>query len=308
MQYRGILAIAATLVVGVARADLTVHYKTSYETASGLPAAMTDMMKQQLASSMQDETTVQIHGEQIVSRLGKLISIIDYGKQQITLIHPETRRCATTSIAEFVQQTAGMMPPEAWQAMEAMKVDVKGEKSGKTALVHNVPVEENVVTMTMETSAPGAMPGVQLRLEMHHWMATAEALDKFPELKQWDARKWTSAGGLNSADIVSGTLAPGPSVDRIRAVMAELMKANSGFTLKSETRMFMPSMMQMLKAQGMDTGDGPIVSAVMEMDRFTTDPVPASYFAVPADYQAAPLADLLQELNPMKPGAPPIRH
>jgi TonB family protein len=302
MPYRKILALAAVLVVGRARADLTIHYKTSSETAAGLSASMTDMMKQQLAGTLPEETTIQIHGEQVASRMGKLICIVDYSKQQITLMHPATRRYVTTSTAEFVKQAGSMVPPEARQAMELMTVDVKGEKSGKTALVHNVPAEEHVVTMTIESSAPGAPPGVQLRMEMHHWMATAEALEKFPEFKQWNAQKWTSAGGLNPADILSGTFAPGPSADKLRAAMADLVKANSGVALKSETRMFMPAIMKMLQAQGVAGGEGPVVSVVMEMDRFTTDPIPAAVFAVPADYQAASLPDLLQELNPVKIG------
>lgn len=302
MLYRTLLAVAAALLIRDARADLTIHYKTSYQLAPGLPASMTDVMKQQLAGSMGDETTIQIQGDRVVTRTGKLIWIADYGKQQITLIHPGSKRYTTTTIADFAKQAAGLITPEARQAMDMVKVDVKGVKSGKTALIHDVPVEENVVTMTMEGAAPGSPPGVQVRMEMHHWMATPGALERFPEFKQWNVQKWSSGGGFNPADILSGGFTPGPSADKLRAAMQELIKENSGLALKSETRMFMPPMIQMLQAQGMAPGDGPMISTVMEMDRFTADPVPASVFEVPAGYQAAPLADLIQELNPAKPG------
>ncbi|HXA51426.1 MAG TPA: energy transducer TonB [Candidatus Acidoferrum sp.] len=303
MRYPRLLAIAAVLLARDARADLTIHYKTSYQLAPGLPASITDAMKQQLAASLPEETTIQIQGERVATHLGKLICIIDYGKQQITLLHPGTKRYATTATTDFAKQAASLISPEARQAMDAVKVDVKGVKSGKTALVRDVPVEENVVTMTMEGGAPGSPSQVQVRMEMHHWMATAEALQRFPELKQWNVQKWNSAGGFNPADLISGSFTPGPSAEKLRAAMQDLMKENSGLALKSETRMFMPPMMQMMQAQGITLGDGPMISTVMEMDRFTTDPVPASVFAVPADYQAVPLADLIQELNPAKPSA-----
>jgi hypothetical protein len=304
MQYPRLLAITAILLTRDARADLTIHYKTSYQLAPGLPASMTGVMKQQLAGSLPDETTVQIQGERVVTHLGGLICIVDYGKQQITLLHPGTKRYATASTSEFGKQAGSLISPEARQAMDAVKVDVKGVKSGQTALVHNVPVEENVVTMTMEGATPGGPAGVQVRMEMHHWMATAEALERFPELKQWNVQKWNSAGGFNAADLVSGSFTPGPAADKLRAAMQDLMKENSGLALKSETRMFMPPMMQILQAQGIAIGEGPMISTVMEMDRFTAEPVPASAFEVPAGYQPAPLADLIQELNPSKPRIP----
>src|SRR5260370_25342866 len=113
MRYPRFLAIAAVLLARDARADLTIHYKTSYQLAPGLPASITDAMKQQLAASLPDETTIQIQGERVATHLGKLICIVDYGKQQITLLHPGTKRYATATTTEFGKQPASLISPEA---------------------------------------------------------------------------------------------------------------------------------------------------------------------------------------------------
>jgi hypothetical protein len=141
-------------------------------------------------------------------------------------------------------------------------------------------------------------------MEIHSWMATAEALSRFPELKQWDAKKWAAASGFDQAEIMRSAFAPGPAQEKLRAAMRELAKSSTGISLKNETRVFMPMFAQLLQAQGGSASDGPTLETSMELDSFNADPIPDSVFQIPADYKLAPFVDLMREANPNKAQMP----
>lgn len=300
MRYLSIVAAAGFLLSPAARADLTVHYKTSFEFAPGLPPALADAMKLQMSSTVPAENSVQIHGDQVASKFGALTFIMDYGKKQLTVLHPATSRFATVPISDFSKQVEALLPPAARQAMQGVKVDINTGKSGKTAVVRTVPAEETLITLSIETPSPSGPP-VPMRMEMHNWMATPEALERFPELKQWNAKQWASVGGVDPAEIMVATFAQGPSAEKVRTAMRSLAKESTGLSVKTETRVFMPFLAQMVQAQGANIGDAPLVSTIMEMDRFNADPVPASAFEVPTGYKPAAFVDLMREFSSPKP-------
>ncbi|MBS1853960.1 MAG: hypothetical protein JST11_01240 [Acidobacteria bacterium] len=290
------------LLTPAARADLTIHYKSTFEFSSGLPPQMADAMKRQMAGAMPAESTVRIHGDQVASEFGKLTYLIDYGKQQVILLHPASKRYASLPAADFGKQVEALIPEQARAMMQQMKMDVTAAKSGKTAMVHNVPVEEFLLTLTVDVPNPAGTT-MQMKIEVHNWMATAEAVERFPELKQWNTKKWTSIAGLSPAEMSSSAFGQGPFAEKMREAMQGVMKDSTGLMLKSENRVFMPSMGQMLAAQGITVGDGPLMATTMEMDNYTTGSVPAAAFQVPSDYQPAPFADLMKEFNPAAAGA-----
>jgi hypothetical protein len=297
MQLRQLVGLAALLLAPAAYADLTIHYKSTFEFPSGLPAQMADAMKRQMAGSLPAESTVRVHGDQAVSNFGRLTCVIDYAKQQITLLHPESKRYATGPASGFAGAVQAMIPEQARAMMEQMKMDVTAAKTGKTAVIHNVPAEEVLMSMTMDVPNPSGAT-MQMKIEVHNWMATAGAMERFPELKQWNAKKWASVPGLSPAEMSSSAFGQGPFAEKMRAAMQGVMKDSTGLLLKSENRIFMPSMAQMLAAQGATMGDGPLMATATEMDSYNTDAIPAATFQVPADYQSAPFADLIKEFSP----------
>lgn len=297
MQLRHVICLAVLVAAPAARADLTIHYKAAFEFAPGLPPQMADAMKRQIAGTVPTESSVRIHGDQAISQFGRLTCIIDYEKQQITLVHPESKRYSNLPAGDFAKQVQGLIPEQARAMMEQIKMDVTAVKTGKTAVVHDVPVEEVLMTMTMEVPNPSGA-GMQMKMEVHNWMATAAALERFPELQQWHGQKWASIPGLSPAEMSSSAFGSGPFAEKMRQAMQGVMKDTTGLMLKSETRVYMPSMAPMLAAQGANLGDGPLMSTTTEMDHYTTDAIPASSFQVPGDYQSAPFGDLLKAITP----------
>jgi hypothetical protein len=106
--------------------------------------------------------------------------------------------------------------------------------------------------------------------------------------------------GVDLMQITSSVFPEGPSGQKLRASMEAILKNSTGLLLKSETRIFMPMIAQMLAAQGVSGGDGPIAEVVMELVNYNTDPIPDSVFQTPVGYVSAPLVDILGEVNPHK--------
>ncbi len=157
MRFSHLFGLAAVLLVPAAHADLTIHYKTSYAFASGLPAQMTEVMKQQMAGSMPAESAIRIHGDQAASSFGRLSYVVDYAKQQITLLHAPSKRYATTPSGDFAKLVRAMIPEQALAMMEQLKMEVTAAKTGKTAMVHDVPAEEVLMTRTMDLPGPAGL-------------------------------------------------------------------------------------------------------------------------------------------------------
>jgi hypothetical protein len=303
MQSRFALAFAALLLAPAAQADLTLRYKVSVQMADGLPQSLAEVVKKQTAASPA-VSAIRIRGDQVVSQMGALTGIVDYAKKEVTFIHPGSRQYCTLTVAELPRQLESLLTREARQAMQAIKFDVEASRPGRSIIIHGIPGEESVVSVTLEQPGPENMP-MQTRMEVHYWAATAEALERFPALKQWDSGKWMSLAGFSPGEMMSSFAGQGPSGEKMRAAMQDMMRTQGGVNLKTETAVFLPFLAQMMQAQGINPGDKPLVTNVTELESFDTDPVPASAFEIPAGYTAAPFAEIMREMNPGRPTLPP---
>jgi hypothetical protein len=297
------LLMTGVLCTGPARADLTLEYKSDVKVGAGMPAAVAEAIKQQMGVSMPPGTTIRIKGEKVLSTSGPLTSIIDYAAAQIAVLHPATKRFASVPISGYAAQMSAAIPEEARNALRDVQIDVKVEKTGKTQQVHGIPAEETLISMVFGLPGPDGQTG-QMRMEVRNWMAMAGALERFPELKQWDARKLFESGGFDPLQMMGSAFGQGPAGEKLRVFMRDIAKGSTGLSLRTETRIFMPMVARLLATQGVTTADGPVVEFTLELDQYNAIPIADAVFAVPPDYQAAPLAEILRELNPTKPRVP----
>jgi hypothetical protein len=296
-------AVAAGLILAPAvRADLTLEYKTEMHTGPGVPAPVADAIKQQVGASPPSTSIIRIKGDKVFSAWDALISIIDYAKGQVTLLHPPTKSFATLPASEYAAQVSAAIPEEAREAIQNAKIDIKVEKTGRTGSVYGIAAEETVITMSLELPNPAFQQGA-LRLDLHNWMASAEALQRFPEFRQWNPGKLGDAA-FDPVRILSSTLAQGPVGEKLRASLQEIAKNSSGLSLKTEIRVYLPMIARELAAQGVSGADGPLLESVIELDRYSADPVPDSVFDTPADYKPAPLSEIIARTNLNKLTAP----
>ena len=101
MKYRiGGLVFVGLCAVQAGWADLTMRHTFTIKFGSFLPAQAVDTMKQQLANRMPEGTTVEIKGDRVRTSMGRLFSIVDYARGEITVVDPEGRRYATVPLGD----------------------------------------------------------------------------------------------------------------------------------------------------------------------------------------------------------------
>jgi TonB family protein len=141
---------------------------------------------------------------------------------------------------------------------------------------------------------------MSIKMEMHMWMATPEELVRVPALNEIANYMKNQAAGNDPIGAMSKMFGQMPGLaDKMKGPMEQLTK--SGAILRSEIKMLMPAMAKMMGASNPDEA---FMDMTTDLQELSTDPVPDSAFQIPAGYQEAKIEELLQAINPMKPGAP----
>jgi TonB family protein len=287
--------------VQAGRADLTLRYTYTYKMGSFLPPQALDAMKQQLGNWMAEGTTLEIKGDRVYASMGRMFSVTDYAKGEITVVDPETKRYATVPLADYMTkmlaaQKLPPMPPDAQRIFDNMKLEVKSSKTGLTETIQGIRTEENMLAISMELTA-----GMQMRTEIHFWMAGVEELKRTPamrELADWAGR---AKGGLDPVEMMTKSLARMPGMgEKLRGPVQEMMKAGGGPVIRMRTATYMPAM-----ASAVGGPDQPVTEVAMDLAELSAAPIADSRFQVPAGYQTAAMEDLLSALFPAAQAAPP---
>ncbi len=215
---------------------------------------------------------------------------------------PKTKRFATSPTTSYADQLAAVqkqkmpiLPAQAQQMLANVKFDVKTEHTGKTAEIQGIHAEENILVVTMEFPNPSG-PGMQMRMEMHQWIAGPEAADRVPALKELEVYSSLPKAGLDPVEMMTKTLASFPGIaDKLQGPLKDLGKNASKAMLRMQTAIYIPSMAAML---GSGAADQPFTEFNMELAELSSTPLPDSRFEVPADYQSAPMEEMLGVLFP----------
>jgi TonB family protein len=302
MKYRIHCALLIGLCAGQAAwADLTMKHRLHFKFGAFLPPAALDAMKQQLADQLPTETVIHIKGKKAYTSMGRVIMIADYGSGIITLLDPAGHRFATSPLAAYADQIAAVqkqkmpvLPAQVQQMFENIKFDVKTDKTGKKARIQGIDTEENLLTVSMEIPNPSGV-GMQMRMEMHQWIASAEEVNRVPALKELEMYAQIPKSGLDPVGMMSKALGSFPGMaDKLRGTMAELMKYAGTAMLRTETAIYMPGVAQMMGGGG----DQPFTEYDMELTELSSADVPAARFDVPAGYQEAPMEELIGTMFP----------
>jgi len=317
-MHRGTIALALAILGSQAvRADLTIRYQLELKLGPGVPVAAADMVKSQLGSALPGEIVMHVKGDKCASSFGALNSIIDAGKSEITLFNPATKQFATTPEAEYMDRVIAQqaLPAAAQQTLQGLfqnlKIDVQTKKTGETSTIQGIRAEDNLVTVSIEIPNPSGVP-FAFRLEIHQWVATAEELTRNPALNQMAA---CSAGLGPSADpsaMIEKVLGPLAGTGGLGNAMKELASAKGKLVLKTQSKVFAPALLAMMRTQGgpgvAPTADvnAPVADVTFTVAEMSTYLVADAAFQVPAGYQEAPLEDLLKVLKPAlaPPGTP----
>lgn len=293
-------------------ADLTIHSTVEFQFAPYLPPQVRTQLQQQVTGAFSGDSVLRLKGDKCYNNR-MLTSIVDYGRNEVTVFNPQTRQYATVPISEYADrfgalQKAPVLPPGAQDMLQRLKIDVETKKTGQTAAIQGVRTEESLITISMQLPDPQAAASA-LRMEMSFWAAQADEIRRVPALQELADYSARSKRTFDPVDMIQKlfTALPGMS-DQLRSSLAALTQADSGFPLKFEMRVYIPAMTQALQLApqqpaGVDFS-APFIAMTMNLTSISNDPIPDSQFAVPQNYQAVSFEQLAQSLIPAPPRVP----
>jgi hypothetical protein len=222
-------------VPALLRADATVRYQT--EMAS--PVAR--------IPGQNGSTAVYMKGNKGATVSDYQTTIVDFAKQQVTIIDTERRKYATLPASEYGDKISQLMPsamPEGAgvdEMLKTMKTTCATKESVSTETIQGIQAEERDVTCSMTMSMPasvqqgtgGAMTGMGMKFVMRTWSATPGERVRVPGLWQlsgfelWQKYFMNPTGGFGK--MMPDAMAP----------MLEAMSKGQSVTLRSTMEMSM---------------------------------------------------------------------
>ncbi len=302
MMRRSSLVLAAAISVACPGwADLTIRYSFDSKIASFVPPDAAAQLKQQFASVIPAEAVVRIKGNRAVSTFGALMSIADYGKGQITLLDPKKKQYATVALADYADKLAAAIPksrkltPETEQLLGGLNFDVQTGKTGQSATIQGMTAEESLMVISIQAPSPQGVPAV-MQMEIHYWLASPNELGRRPELKELADYMAQASHPFEAVELLgkafSGLSGFG---DRMRMPMEELSKLNDSLVLRLRSGIRIPAMEQALRleqAAGFDPS-APLAEYETNLAEISMAPIDDAAFAMPADFHAAPIEELV---------------
>jgi hypothetical protein len=293
--------------------DITLRYTFDAKFASFLPAEAQAQAKQAMSTAMPHESHVRIKGNRAYSDAGPLGMIADYGRNEVTLLDPKTKRYATVGMSEFADKLGGLqkppvIPPEAQQMLRNMHFDVQSKKTGQIGLIQGIQSEENLITLTMQM--PG-MPGAAsaMRMEIHAWLAQANEIRRVPALQELADYSARVTKAMDPGQMIQKMFSQFPGMgDQMKEPMQELLKLGASLMVKQHVAVYVPAMAQAMQLQGTAVpgfdANAPLTEVEMALADISTAAISDTVFALPADYQKATFEEVAQSLVQTPPQLP----
>jgi hypothetical protein len=319
---RGFIFLVFLSATPVLRADVTIRYKTDFKLGSFLPpAAQQQISNQKLPFPL--AMVMQIKGDKGYSTAGLATSLLDFAKQQITVMDPAHKLFATVYMKDFPGEIGATMPampaipPAAQKILESVKSNFSVQKTGRTDMILGVQVEESELTLTIELPVPADLPlppgmfkpgeiVTVMKMVMHIWNATPGDVQRVPALGEL-ASHMSATRLMNPAGWMQQTLGRLPGFSQGSGPMLDYFSKTNVPMLKVHSEIYMPVMAQIaqfLQAQGQKPlagfdANSPLAETNTEVVEISSATLDDSIFHVPADYQSTSLTDLFKTLMPV---------
>jgi hypothetical protein len=251
---RPLLLLVSLLAAPALRADVTIRYKTDFKTGTMLPP---NVQKAPLPPVV----TVQIKGDKGYSNAAFSASLIDFTKQEVTIIDAAHKLFATVAIKDYWGElssavpTMPAIPPAAQKIVDSIHGDFSCRMTGRKDTVVSVQVEEKECTLSISLPIPEGLPVPQgmfaagqpvtiIKLVMQRWSATESEALRVPALGELMTYSSSSAQLLNPAAVMQQVLSKLPFVGQSFAPMMEEFSKNPAATMRSHTEIYVPVMAQ----------------------------------------------------------------
>jgi hypothetical protein len=271
-----------------ARADVTIRYKTETET----PVAP--------GANVSSSSTIRMKGNKGASISDRETMIVDFARQEITILDTSRRKFATVPAAQYGDFMSVQMSDVMAQAggagaiqsaVQSMKTTCDSKNGGETEIIQGVRTEEREMTCSMSMAMPDsvkqAMPAMETKMVMRLWFASAAEKVRVPGLWQLSGYELWQNYFLNPTKAL-GKMSPPGMTEAFEA----LLKDQSA-TLRSSMEMSMRLPFPGAANNGVTT----LMKMTSEVVELSTATLDDSLFAVPSDYIAEPIADVLRGIT-----------
>jgi len=301
------LAFSIALLAISLHADVMLRYKTDVKMNSTLPPMIAQQAtKGMMSGAMPTDISMQLKGGKGYSSAGVSTAIVDFTKQEITLLDKDGKRYATVGVNDFADQMIAAMPPMPDQAkamMAAMKSHFASKATGATATIAGVESEERQMEITVDAPPMPNMPeGPMMRMVMHVWTAKQSEVTKNPAIRELAGYNLYSYAVMNPVGMMDKVFHQMPGfADGFTGIMKELKGSGTPAVMRMQMEMFVPMIAAMLKRDpqtaamfGNFDGDAPLMTMTQDVTELSTAAVPDSVFQIPEGYQSVPPADILK--------------
>jgi TonB family protein len=287
------------------RADVTVRYKIDYKFTPSLPSAVTGPALHQMGSSMPTEAITHLKGDKGYWNFGKLTYLMNFSKQEVTLLDAPSKRFATLPMKDFADKLGGSLPattPEVQRSMESIKTNFSSRKTGRTDTIQGIDAEESEWTISMDMAQPiGTQPaGPFMKMAMQIWSAKPEEALRVPALREWAGYAAYSNYLMNPMTTMQKIFATMPGAAKGYTSMME--EGSKSLMLRSHVAVYMPMMSKL--APGFDP-NAAVMDISGEIAELSAEPVNDSVFQLPDGYRSVPIEDLMKSVIAPPAATPP---
>ena len=301
------LCFAAALSLAALHADVTLRYKTNVQMNSSLPPQMTEMAtKGFMNGAMPMDTALQFKGGKGYTNAAMMTSIVDFTKQEITLIDKDGKRFATVPAKDFAEQMMSAMPamPEqAKQMMAAMKSHASSKTTGVSATIAGIDSEERQMEITIDAPPiPNVPEGPMMRMVLHIWTAKASEVMKQPAVRELTGYNLYSYATMNPVSMIEKAFQQMPGfTDAFATMVKELQSGATPVMTRMQMEMYMPMLAAMAKANpqaaamfGNFDASQPLMTLTQDIAELSTAVIPDSVFQIPEGYKSVDATEILK--------------
>ena len=286
----GITAAFLMTLPALVQADVTIRY--TYEISSPMASGL----------NQSHPMVIYMKGNKGVTVMDSQTTIVDFSKQQITIIDGARKKYATIAAADYAAkmaaQTAAIMPdtkgiPGVADMLKTMKTTCDTTNSETPETIQGVQGIKHEVactmTMTMPDSMKDVMPSMGMKMVTRIWSASPGERVRVPGLWQLSGYELWQNYFMNPMGSMDKML-PGLT-DSIKP-MIDAMQKDQSAVLRSWTEISMNMPMP-----GLPAGDTPFMTMKEEMTGLSTELLDDSLFTVPADYSEEPFETVMSGIT-----------
>jgi hypothetical protein len=300
-------SLTPLLPMAVLNADVTLKYKSEVKLNPTLPPAIAQQATQGFNRALPPESILQIKGGKGLSSAMGITAIVDFAKQEITLVDKEGKRYATVPAAKIADEMTVAMPPvpeQAKAAMASMKSHYSSKPGGGVATIQGMEAEEKQMELTTDMPArPNVPTGPMMRMVMHVW--TPKPPLKNPAIREIAGINLFTFATMNPAAMMAKIFQQMPGFgDAFEEMMKDVQSAEVPVVLRMQAEIYMPVIGAILKQNpqasaelgaGFDP-DAPFGTSNLDLAEISTAATPDSVFQVPESFKQVPASDILKDM------------